>query len=138
MPDETGPPTVDESGAVTDRSDVATDGSGPSTAEESEPPTVEKSESPTVDEAVGRIRGRATAIRDRELETALSKLEASGELSPEDREAVADLADRLVEELVAVPESSLRETVADGSGENGEGGGDGGDLPVETALELFS
>jgi|GEM_PF-1384560 len=128
--DGTGPPTVDESGAVTDRSDVATDGSGPSAAE--------KSESPTVDEAVGRIRGRATAIRDRELETALSKLEASGELSPEDREAVADLADRLVEELVAVPESSLRETVADGSGENGVDGGDGGDLPVETALELFS
>jgi len=121
--DETGPPTTDES-------DAAADGSGV--------PVHEASEPPTVDEAVGRIRGRATAIRDRELETALTKLEASGDLSSADREAVAGLADRLVEELVAVPESSLREAAAAGNSEDGEDRDDSRESPVETALELFS
>jgi hypothetical protein len=91
---------------------------------------------PTVDEAVERIHDRATTVRDRELETALSKLEGGDDLSPSNREVVADLADRLVEELVAVPESSLREVSDSETGDSGDDTGT--EPPVETALELFS
>jgi glutamyl-tRNA reductase len=89
----------------------------------------------SVDEAVERIREPATDVRDSELETALAKLESRGELPERDREAVAALADRLVDRLLAVPESSLREAAdAEASAETGSAGDE---RTVETALELF-
>jgi len=90
-----------------------------------DPPEDGTGDPATAEAAIARIRDRGTTVRDRELETALSQLEARGDPSPADREAVADLADRLVEALLAVPESGLRE-------------GDEVDAEtVETALELF-
>jgi len=83
------------------------------------------------DAAVRRIRDRATDVRDAELETALGKLEARGGLSETDREVVEKLADRLVEGLLAVPVSALRE--ADATAERAANEDD----TVEPALELF-
>jgi len=76
--------------------------------------------------AVRRIRERATAVRNEEVETAITKLDAGGEVSEADREAVERLADRLVERLLAVPEESLRAAAAADDEET-----------VETGLELF-
>ena len=78
------------------------------------------------DAAVERVRDRAAAIRDRELETALAKLDARGDLSPAEREAVARLADRLVDGLLAAPERRLRAAADRDDAET-----------VEAALELF-
>jgi glutamyl-tRNA reductase len=71
-------------------------------------------------------------VRDAELDTALAKLEARGDLSETDREALEDLADSLVESLLAVPVSSLHE--ADATAEDGS---NVDERTVETALELF-
>jgi glutamyl-tRNA reductase len=78
------------------------------------------------DAAVERIRKHATAVRDAEVETALAKLDADGDLSATEREAVERLADGLVDSLLAVPEESLHAAAAAGDDET-----------VETALELF-
>ncbi|WP_459192151.1 glutamyl-tRNA reductase [Halosimplex sp. J119] len=101
----------------------------------SDPEAAESADSEPVDPdaAAAHIRDRATAIRDREVETALAKLDAHGDLSAEDREAVAALADRLVARLIAVPAEGLQAAAA-------EEGGDGdrsGHAAAETALELF-
>jgi len=88
--------------------------------------TGDRSVGSTEEAAVTRIRDRASAIRDGEVETALAKLDANGDLSDAERETVERLADRLVENLLAVPESSLRAAAADDDVET-----------VETALELF-
>lgn len=61
--------------------------------------------SPTAEaDAVGE---RARAIRDEQVEQACSRLASRGELTPARREAVATLADRLVERLVVAPERSV-------------------------------
>ncbi|WP_135363804.1 glutamyl-tRNA reductase [Halosimplex halophilum] len=65
-------------------------------------------ETPDPDAARARIRERAGEVRDREVETALTKLDARSELSERDREAVERLADRLVARLLAAPERGLR------------------------------
>jgi glutamyl-tRNA reductase len=80
----------------------------------------------TEHEAVERIRERATAVRNEEVETALVKLDSDGDVSEADREAVERLADRLVDRLLTVPEESLRAAAAADDEET-----------VETALELF-
>ncbi|QLH78052.1 hypothetical protein HZS55_12410 [Halosimplex rubrum] len=87
-------------------------------------------EAPDPETALTSIRERGAAVRDREVETALAKLDARGSLSAADREAVEVLADRVVARLLSAPERSLR-TAADG--------GDGEHDPetVETALALF-
>lgn len=54
-------------------------------------------------EELARIRERAGAIRDEAVAQACSQLRARGELSQERRAAVEALANRLVEELLAVP-----------------------------------
>ncbi|MFB6141545.1 MAG: hypothetical protein ABEJ26_14050 [Halosimplex sp.] len=48
-----------------------------------------------------RVRDRVDEVRERELETALAKLDARGDVSAADREAVEALAERLVERLAA-------------------------------------
>jgi glutamyl-tRNA reductase len=85
-----------------------------------------KSVASTEEAAVARIRERASAVREGEVETALAKLDANGDLSDAERETVERLADRLVESLLTVPESSLRAAAAADDEET-----------VETALELF-
>lgn len=82
--------------------------------------------SPDVEAAVTRIRDRGAAVRDRELETALSTLEARGDLSSTEREAVTALAERLVDRLLDVPVEQLREGSVEDS-----------DAAVETALSLL-
>jgi glutamyl-tRNA reductase len=51
----------------------------------------------------------AERTKERELETALTKLEAQGGLSAEQRETVEALADALVGQLLAAPTKSLRD-----------------------------
>jgi len=87
-------------------------------------------EMPDADAAAARIHDRAAEIREREVETALTKLDAQGDLSPADEAAVEAVADRLVERLIAVPERGL-EAASSADGEDGEA------AAVETALELF-
>ncbi|WP_415381312.1 glutamyl-tRNA reductase [Halosimplex sp. TS25] len=82
------------------------------------------------DVAAARIRDRAAEIREREVETALAKLDARGDLSEDDREAVEALADRLVARLIAVPAEGLQ-AAADDEADDESG------RAAETALELF-
>ncbi|WP_423999260.1 glutamyl-tRNA reductase [Haloarcula salina] len=81
---------------------------------------------PDVEEAIARIDERGAEISAEQLEQALSRLEATSELTPEQRAAVERLADRLVERLLAVPHESLRDAEQRGNGE-----------AVATALSLF-
>ncbi|MBV0901886.1 glutamyl-tRNA reductase [Haloarcula salina] len=81
---------------------------------------------PDVEEAIARIDERGAEIRAEQLERALSRLEATDELTPEQRAAVERLGDRLVEQLLAVPHESLRDAARRGDGE-----------AVATALSLF-
>lgn len=75
-------------------------------AERVEPRDDEAGESmdPQVERAVARIERRAEHIRDRELETALAKLEG---LDDRERAVVERLATRLTERLLTAPKRSL-------------------------------
>jgi glutamyl-tRNA reductase len=85
---------------------------------------------PGVDEALKRIRENARAVRDRQVETALARLDGRDDVSEAERAAVERLADRLVARLISVPERALREgEAADGESVDDE--------TVETAVELF-
>jgi len=57
--------------------------------------------------AADAIRGRAAAIRDRELETAIARLEAAGDLTPAQRVAVEAMATRLTAALLGPPTTAL-------------------------------
>ncbi|ELZ22664.1 glutamyl-tRNA reductase [Halosimplex carlsbadense 2-9-1] len=80
------------------------------------------------DEALAAIHERGAEIRDREVETALAKLDARGDCSAAERAAVERLADRLVARLLSSPERSLRAAADDGEHDP---------ETVETALSLF-
>jgi len=82
------------------------------------------------DAAIAAIRERGAEIRDREVETALAKLDARGDCSAAEREAVERLADRLVARLLTPPERSLRAAADDGDDDRDP-------ETVETALALF-
>ncbi|MCU4801901.1 hypothetical protein OB920_16090 [Halobacteria archaeon HArc-gm2] len=58
---------------------------------------------PTGESELRQVRERAETIRDEEVARAYSRLAARGDLTPEERAAVAELADRIVEELLAAP-----------------------------------
>lgn len=64
------------------------------------------------DEAVSAMYEGAERVKRREVEEAVTKLEAQGGLTDEQRETVADLADALVGQLLAAPTKSLREAAA--------------------------
>lgn len=75
------------------------------------------------------IRGMyqgAEAMKQRELETALKKLEADQSLTAEQREVIERLADSLVDQLLAVPTESLRDAAAEDDWDT-----------VASAIELF-
>jgi glutamyl-tRNA reductase len=78
------------------------------------------------DEAVSAMYESAERVKGRELETALAKLDAQGDLTEEQRETVAALADSLVGQLLAAPTKSLRDAAAEDDWET-----------IRTAMELF-
>jgi glutamyl-tRNA reductase len=78
------------------------------------------------DEAIAAMHESATRLRDREVSTALSRLEATGELTDDQREVVESLGDALVKKLLAPPTTSLRDAAEEDDWET-----------IRTALELF-
>jgi|AntRauTorcE11898_2_1112593.scaffolds.fasta_scaffold32899_4 glutamyl-tRNA reductase len=79
---------------------------------------------PAVDVAIDRIREHGEAVRDRQVERALSELDG---LSAEEAAVIERLGDRLVDRLLAVPEEQLERAA-----------GEGDDASFEAALSLFS
>jgi len=78
------------------------------------------------DAAIGAMYESAEMVKERELRTALSRLESQGELTDEQRETVASLADALVGQLLAAPTKSLRDAAAEDDW-----------TTIQTALGLF-
>jgi glutamyl-tRNA reductase len=78
------------------------------------------------DEAIGAMYENAERLKESEVETALRKLEAQGDLTPEQRETVGSLADTLVNQLLAAPTKSLREAAAEDDW-----------TTIHTAMQLF-
>lgn len=86
-------------------------------------------QSPTIaelDDTLEQLSSRGEEIREAQLEQALDRLDEMGGLTTSQRSAVEQLSYRLVEQLLAVPEASLREAITAGETET-----------AETALELF-
>lgn len=79
-----------------------------------------------LDEALEKIEARGSEIRDAQLEQALEQLRATGTLTSSQQAAVRQLSKRLVEQLLAVPQSSLCDAVEAGDTE-----------ATETVIELF-
>jgi glutamyl-tRNA reductase len=78
------------------------------------------------DDAISAMYESAELVKERELTTALSKLDAQGSLTEEQRETVEALADALVGQLLAPPTKSLREAAAEDDF-----------TTIQTALRLF-
>ncbi|MFB6154679.1 MAG: glutamyl-tRNA reductase [Haloferacaceae archaeon] len=78
------------------------------------------------DEAISAMYESAERLKQRELETAFSKLEVHGDLTDRQREAVQALADTLVGQLLAAPTRSLREAAAEDDW-----------ATIQTAMRLF-
>ena len=78
------------------------------------------------DEVIAAMYESADRLKARELETALSKLDAQGDLSADQRATVAALADSLVSQLLAAPTKSLRDAAAEDDW-----------ATIATALQLF-
>ncbi|MFB6073964.1 MAG: hypothetical protein ABEJ89_03030 [Haloarculaceae archaeon] len=66
-----------------------------------------ESDPAAADRAVADIRERGQAIRDRQVAEAVRKLEAKRDLDDRERKVLEALGDRLVDRLLAVPESAL-------------------------------
>ncbi|MFC6975981.1 glutamyl-tRNA reductase [Halomicroarcula sp. GCM10025709] len=83
---------------------------------------------PTIDveQALGQLAARGAEVRAEQLEEALTRLRADGDLTDEQVAALEQLSERLVDRLLAVPEETLREAANRGDEE-----------AVETAMELF-
>ena len=78
------------------------------------------------DQAISGMYEAGERVKDRELETALSKLEAQGGLTDEQRETVSALADALVGQLLSAPTKSLREAAVEDDWDT-----------IQTAMTLF-
>ena len=78
------------------------------------------------DEAISTMYESAERVKAREVETAVSQLEAAGDLTDDQRAAVESMADALVGQLLAAPTKSLREAAAEDDWET-----------IRTAMELF-
>ena len=84
-------------------------------------------ESPTdVEEAIDRIDSRGAKIQREQLEQTLSQLQQDSELTADQRVAVEELSERLVDRLLAVPRASLQDA-----------GRSADDERIETAISLF-
>ena len=73
--------------------------------------------------AIATIREEGERIKRREVEQLLRELDASGDFADE-RRAIEELADAIVDRLLAVPIASLRDAAAD-------------DRAIRTAITLF-
>ena len=78
------------------------------------------------DEAISTMYEAAERMKAREIETAVSQLEAAGDLTDEQREVVESMADALVGQLLAAPTKSLREAAVEDDW-----------ATIRTAMELF-
>ncbi|WP_115865250.1 glutamyl-tRNA reductase [Halorussus litoreus] len=78
------------------------------------------------DEVVSAMYESAERVKERELSEALTKLDAHGDLSADQREVVASMADALVSQLLAAPTKSLRDAAAEDDW-----------TTINTALQLF-
>ncbi|AGB16784.1 glutamyl-tRNA reductase [Halovivax ruber XH-70] len=79
------------------------------------------------DEAIAAMYESATRIKDREVQTALHRLEDRGSVSDEEREIVESMADAVVNQLLSAPTESLRDAAVDDDWET-----------IDTALRLFN
>ncbi|MFD1563451.1 glutamyl-tRNA reductase [Haloarchaeobius amylolyticus] len=86
---------------------------------------VEQYKRARADEAIAAMYESAERIKEREVETALSRLDGD-EVSTEQREIVEAMADSLVNQLLAPPTKSLREAAAEDDWST-----------IHTALQLF-
>ena len=100
------------------------------------------------DEAVSAMYESAERVKQREVDTALAKLESQGSLTDDQRETVSALADALVGQLLAAPTKSLRDAAAEDDWATiqtamrlfdpefgGEGAADGAESPPLSAVE---
>ncbi|WP_418286140.1 glutamyl-tRNA reductase [Halorubrum sp. DTA46] len=78
------------------------------------------------DDAISAMYAGADRVKAREVDRAVSRLEAQGGLSDEQRETVEDLADALIGQLLAAPTRSLRDAAGEDDWET-----------IRTALTLF-
>ncbi|OYR56064.1 glutamyl-tRNA reductase [Halorubrum halodurans] len=78
------------------------------------------------DDAISAMYAGADRVKARELDRALTKLEAQGGLTDDQRETVEAMADALVGQLLAAPTRSLRDAAGEDDWET-----------IRTALELF-
>lgn len=78
------------------------------------------------DDVIAAMYESAEGAKRREVRTALDKMAANGELTQAQEEIVEDLADALVNQLLAAPTRSLRDAAADDDWET-----------IDTALRLF-
>ncbi|WP_327051062.1 glutamyl-tRNA reductase [Halomicrococcus gelatinilyticus] len=79
------------------------------------------------DEVIAAMYEGAERVKERELDTALSRLDAHGDLNDEQRAVVESMADALVSQLLAPPTKSLRDAA-----------GDDDWTTINTALRLFN
>jgi len=79
------------------------------------------------DEVIAAMYEGAERVKERELDTALSQLDAHGDLNDEQRAVVESMADALVSQLLAPPTKSLRDAA-----------GDDDWTTINTALRLFN
>ena len=99
-----------------------------------EPPeeaSADEDRAPDVARAIERIDDRAAAVRERQVQRALSDLDSHDDTDPETRAAVRRVADRLTERLVGTPKEALRTATASSDRHPD------GDDAVRVALELF-
>ena len=78
------------------------------------------------DEVIAAMYEGAEHVKNRELDTALSQLDAHGDLNDDQRAVVESMADALVSQLLAPPTKSLRDAA-----------GDDDWTTINTALRLF-
>jgi glutamyl-tRNA reductase len=78
------------------------------------------------DRAISGMYEAAEQVKQREVETALAKLDAQGGLTDEQRETVDALADALVGQLLSAPTKSLREAAVEDDWDT-----------IQTAMTLF-
>jgi glutamyl-tRNA reductase len=78
------------------------------------------------DEAISAMYEAAEQVKQREVDTALSKLEAQGGLTDDQRETVVALADALVGQMLSAPTKSLRDAAAEDDWST-----------IQTAMTLF-
>ncbi|MBP1923561.1 glutamyl-tRNA reductase [Halorubrum alkaliphilum] len=78
------------------------------------------------DDAISAMYAGADRVRAREVDRAVTKLEAQGDLTDDQRETVESMADALVGQLLAAPTRSLRDAAGEDDWET-----------IRTALQLF-